>query len=114
MRISDWSSDVCSSDLHPARRVPVVSVVAGVADEIPDRGIEHPCPPKGRVAKRFRDPATKKARDVAFRRKLIDLRQSGDQIGRASCRERGCRYVEYRVVAGPLQNKNKNRKKKHK
>src|SRR3546814_7070165 len=81
MRISDWSSDVCSSDLHPARRVPVVSVVAGVADEIPDRGIEHPCPPKGRVAKRFRDPATKKARDVAFRRKLIDLRQSGDLFG---------------------------------
>src|SRR3546814_13683572 len=29
MRISDWSSDVCSSDLEIARRAPMVDVIVG-------------------------------------------------------------------------------------
>src|SRR3546814_16581613 len=29
------------------------------------------------------------------------------EIGRASCRERGCRYVQIQVVAGPLKKKHK-------
>src|SRR3546814_13182420 len=32
---------------------------------------------------------------------------SGGGIGRASCRERGCKYVEYSVVAGTLKKKKK-------
>src|SRR3546814_3838825 len=34
MRISDWSSDVCSSDLHDAELVVVVRVVGVVAEAV--------------------------------------------------------------------------------
>src|SRR3546814_13045144 len=48
MRISDWSSDVCSSDLHPeeARAVgaPAHAVVAGTEAAAEDDGeLRHPC-----------------------------------------------------------------------
>src|SRR3546814_7051228 len=73
MRISDWSSDVCSSDLGLQREhllagaVPLVLPVAGSSDDVRDR-----------------------LRDVVEHR--------GDlggvlEIGRASCRERVCQYV---------------------
>src|SRR3546814_4451640 len=72
MRISDWSSDVCSSDL------------AGACDAI----AMHPAaihPANDKVA-----PQTR----LLIR---IDryLRAAGatNQIGRASCRERVCQYV---------------------
>src|SRR3546814_7386460 len=39
MRISDWSSDVCSSDLQCVGGVPVVAVVQGAGD---DRDAELP------------------------------------------------------------------------
>src|SRR3546814_2961093 len=74
MRISDWSSDVCSSDLaqpvapadrgHPAQRIAKFS---GVGDEVqlvalaPAVGVHRQRPP--------------------------------EKIGRASCRERVCQYV---------------------
>src|SRR3546814_3513099 len=32
MRISDWSSDVCSSDLHPKRHYPVLYALPGTSN----------------------------------------------------------------------------------
>src|SRR3546814_7634595 len=64
MRISDWSSDVCSSDLEgmmPRTRRPA-------------------CRPWGRA------PAPRTERMAA-------LRLGRGKIGRASCRERVCQYV---------------------
>src|SRR3546814_5853350 len=65
MRISDWSSDVCSSDLHLHRLVehdrPEVEQEEGV-----------------RIVARV---GVRGATDVAV------------EIGRASCRERVCQYV---------------------
>src|SRR3546814_4909579 len=67
MRISDWSSDVCSSDLFPGEEEPVSSpddyraLLDHSVDIVIDGG---PC---GTV------PTT--------------------EIGRASCRERVCQYV---------------------
>src|SRR3546814_6291357 len=63
MRISDWSSDVCSSDLRRGRLVPPHDV-----DRIVPHGDE--------------------MRPDAFQRpgRLLG-------IGRASCRERVCQYV---------------------
>src|SRR3546814_14771731 len=112
MRISDWSSDVCSSDLrhqlhHPAR--------AGVAD----RGaVELAFLPRDRVDE---GPVAFVARGDAHRREARDLdrveavrlRAAADhhaqvgaadllgelpreymvEIGRASCRERVWQYV---------------------
>src|SRR3546814_8558323 len=45
MRISDWSSDVCSSDLaevHGHRQHVAAGVVGVVADEVDPSGREHP------------------------------------------------------------------------
>src|SRR3546814_2539691 len=79
MRISDWSSDVCSSDLafhhldggalQPARHV----VFPDARGERQLRREEH----GGRVAEADGDGAGLAARE----------------IGRASCRERVCQYV---------------------
>src|SRR3546814_2029019 len=77
MRISDWSSDVCSSDLLEKRRaalegkVAVIKVGGATETEIEE--------------KKFRvDDAV-----AAVKAALED----GIEIGRASCRERVCQYV---------------------
>src|SRR3546814_18730986 len=84
-RISDWSSDVCSSDLHwlapyaifygyrsggGACRAPLVSYWSALSQS---NARCHPLSPA--------------------------------QIGRASCRERVCQYVSISVVAGTSKNK---------
>src|SRR3546814_12699969 len=106
MRISDWSSDVCSSDLVDrgarALRIGAAVLKAGV-------DLQHP----------FRAPDVDSARAARLRPPLLyrqivpavgivgmderaDLGRRlvavvdlavGGQIGRASCRERGCQYV---------------------
>src|SRR3546814_10792011 len=66
MRISDWSSDVCSSDL--ARAAAALHGSGTVA------------PSLRRPAGMARYPGARRARH-------------GRQLGRASCRERVCQYV---------------------
>src|SRR3546814_16052400 len=75
MRISDWSSDVCSSDLVHIRRLRAAVFLhhRGITRE----GTEH----------LFRD--------------LAGLHIA--EIGRASCRERVCQYVSISVVAVSLK-----------
>src|SRR3546814_7682767 len=87
MRISDWSSDGCSSDL------------AGGAD----RAVE-PAPERGRAWKILglepgalprERPAARLARDIVravARNEDVGARIER-QIGRASCRDRVCQYV---------------------
>src|SRR3546814_11802205 len=100
MRISDWSSDVCSSDLvrlepgmllqpngvAPARvrqRQEIGPIVAPVAHRLGKR--------------RLTPPAEVMTLGVhADQQSQLDLRQGGTQrrkIGSASCRERVCQYV---------------------
>src|SRR3546814_2270794 len=78
MRISDWSSDVCSSDLTVAEAVP----------EAVDGGF-------ARVARGRIVAAQVGARAVGRRAILIfgGQVQIAIEIGRASCRERVCQYV---------------------
>src|SRR3546814_10586916 len=73
MRISDWSSDVCSSDLDPVRLM--------TAYQLPLYDIDFALKEVERLAK------DKKARCV----QLTPF--PSEQIGRASCRERVCQYV---------------------
>src|SRR3546814_9929167 len=76
MRISDWSSDVCSSDLlaDAARRKKLGSALETFAGEPRDHQ---------KVAQGF-------ANGLVI---VHDRRRPAPEIGRASCRERVCQYV---------------------
>src|SRR3546814_16277257 len=78
MRISDWSSDVCSSDLSVPRRRVSVSVTQASAPAC--------------VTMTTRTPP-------------LLLSPRWIKIGRASCRERVCQYVYISVVAVSLKKK---------
>src|SRR3546814_20820448 len=105
MRISDWSSDVCSSDLqavargdrphHPGRatgRLPV--------RDRAERGGERTDALDGGLAGRRRQLVAVGVGRVAAHVELAGraeperiFRADIDKIGRASWRERGCQYV---------------------
>src|SRR3546814_3613102 len=92
MRISDWSSDVCSSDLRLARACRVAPADAGG-----DRwacaagGVVRGEPAQGLPLARVRRPAPHPALRRWAPAGLTDWRRI--KIGRASCRERVCQYV---------------------
>src|SRR3546814_1299996 len=83
MRISDWSSDVCSSDLL----TPVQAAALFKAAGFPIGADKHPVNRCGQQA----DPR------VLFDDMNDDGRAEAifidQEIGRASCRERVCQYV---------------------
>src|SRR3546814_7348736 len=80
MRISDWSSDVCSSDLFIAARVRV----PGVRDD-PVVASVHLMSPLAGGANTF---AQWNHRITAAKAEFADWAETAGQIGRASCRER--------------------------
>src|SRR3546814_14906414 len=94
MRMSDWSSDVCSSDLArtstptPRRcamkRLIVILAAAGFASVA---GAQQPT-------------------EVEQGLELDAAAVAVGKIGRASCRERVCQYVKISVVALSLQKNN--------
>src|SRR3546814_16781735 len=98
MRISDWSSDVCSSDLAPVRAKQAAQGHIGqirLAYNGPggSYAVVH-------LARRLR------AEHPSIQLDLVGPMYSGEEIGRASCRERGCQYVEISVVDVTLKKKN--------
>src|SRR3546814_19862995 len=92
MRISDWSSDVCSSDLG--------THAFGVASHRHGPEIEQEL-----------SASAGRPLVVNFTPHLMPMNRgmlaSIYEIGRASCRERVCPYVSISVVAGSLKKKNK-------
>src|SRR3546814_20039453 len=105
MRISDWSSDVCSSDLgafwrsrsrFPGHRVAPVTVSSAV---------------RGGLSFLDSVAAALGARRILCGRlcahhHVLGQGLSGDpEIGRASCRERVCQYVKISVGAETLKQK---------
>src|SRR3546814_17206707 len=109
MRISDWSSDVCSSDLTDLAQ----GVIAVEPCQRLDRRLVLP------AGKRFplggeRGAACLIVRQTAHavgnvrgvRVVILDLRhRDSEQIGRASCRARVCQYVSISVVSASLKKK---------
>src|SRR3546814_12092229 len=108
MRISDWSSDVCSSDL-------AAGMQAGVDEEVvADAALQNKALQEGQP---LRSEALVQRRGQIERILQAGIRRQGfqrlfpavappvqqarqaeifagrRQIGRASCRERGCQYV---------------------
>src|SRR3546814_4616878 len=82
MRISDWSSDVCSSDLT------IVEVFGAAVTERYQIITEHR---PGRIITFDSGLGEGRADDVV----IVQIVQSGRtrEIGRASCRDRVCQYV---------------------
>src|SRR3546814_17653411 len=101
MRISDWSSDVCSSDLlRPLPRIGGAERRLGediVVIFVDDRALDDR---RAVVQQRGNDAA--RVELSVFRRVMLEL-----EIGRASCRDRVCQYVLISVVAVSLKNKKK-------
>src|SRR3546814_3724917 len=88
MRISDWSSDVCSSDLLYRTCVACHSLEAGSHLTGPSlAGLWQG--PAGKVEGFARYSAGLRSADFDWDATVLDAWQ----IGRASCRERGCQYV---------------------
>src|SRR3546814_4024408 len=103
MRISDWSSDVCSSDLEvllskiDEKLQPVLDEVlrrnAGEAEF--HQAVHEVLESLGRVVAKHPDYTShaliericEPERQIIFHVPWVD-----DEIGRASCRERGCQY----------------------
>src|SRR3546814_2556918 len=87
MRISDWSSDVCSSDLLAARHLDAAALgrlARGGDLRRRHRGAVRPAG----VAVDALEP------DRAVRHRGVEIGGGGKAaIGRAACRERGCQYV---------------------
>src|SRR3546814_18357365 len=92
MRISDWSSDVCSSDLF-ARLVDARERLQRYAAAVILQGAAQILPVAAHGERRGADRAA-------------EIEGEDLEIGRASCRERVCQYVSISVVAGSLKKKN--------
>src|SRR3546814_5487248 len=75
MRISDWSSDVCSSDLGAIQRIGL-DVQRQIAIGLARGGL-----------------AADQRQCQHHERQNAQDRQVAGEIGRASCRERVCQYV---------------------
>src|SRR3546814_21075053 len=98
MRISDWSSDVCSSDLEPLARhirtdIGLILVVGGEDLDLALAGLGVIL--GGHLRRQHRAGALEIGIDARLK------------IGRASCRERVCQYVSISVVAVSLKKKEK-------
>src|SRR3546814_17196962 len=101
MRISDWSSDVCSSDLFSVMGLSVFFHASHVDHLGFTLLFDELCAAEGEGMLHLRDLAAAIGLDrrymtdvvhVDFDRFLLDS-LLGAEIGRASCRERVCRYV---------------------
>src|SRR3546814_20150805 len=119
MRISDWSSDVCSSDLPwsltlaACRALPVDAKIRLREDRFsPDR--RRVAPLRAKIRRRLsailglRSTWAPARRQYAPRRRICSpsqVRSGRLPIGRASCRERVCQYVYISVVAASIQKK---------
>src|SRR3546814_14021179 len=99
MRISDWSSDVCSSDLLGSDVVLALDCAAteffkNGKYEISGEGLSlSPEQMAEYLAALVKDYPIKSIEDGMSEDDFTGWKARTDQIGRASCRERVCQYV---------------------
>src|SRR3546814_12045354 len=106
MRISDWSSDVCSSDLVTAIGFVTDRAERALAIEANhllggDAVVRGDQPIAGLLREAASAPWLAHTETVEF----SSMIRVGEEIGRASCRERVCPDVLISVVAVSLKNK---------
>src|SRR3546814_20596136 len=99
MRISDWSSDVCSSDLHGLEGTLKDKQAAGAcaddakfADELGDM-VELARTPNDRQRHAHAVAHGPGEGEIIAAHHAIPIDGIDDEIGRASCRERVCQNV---------------------
>src|SRR3546814_3699918 len=85
MRISDWSSDVCSSDLGLVRTFQNVRLFKNLTVLENLLVAQHTHIETRLLPGLFKVPS--------FRRSEQEAQKNAVEIGRASCRERVCQYV---------------------
>src|SRR3546814_14648248 len=90
MRISDWSSDVCSSDLGGAA---LAREAGGLAKGLPPRFNRLREQPLHETAQTKEGAVFLEAFAAALLDKIGRILWLDTKIGRASCRERVCQYV---------------------
>src|SRR3546814_16280762 len=106
MRISDWSSDVCSSDL--AGKITVVwAAPTGTTSEI-RRTVLQPGSTTWSPALRIGTVTNPRPKLTHVQNLTIVTAGQGRENGRASSRESECRYVSISVVAVSIKKKKKN------
>src|SRR3546814_11938003 len=113
MRISDWSSDVCSSDLLLIPPAPKISCARRTAEQRAAGRAQQPMAGKEFQVIRHRLVSPHTSCSASGKREPFDTcaiksraanrtrfgtdewaaRYKVTEIGRASCRERGCQYV---------------------
>src|SRR3546814_13902958 len=91
MRISDWSSDVCSSDLGK------------VLDQF-----SNPDNPRAHIESTGPELWKQTGGEITHFVSAMGTTGTIMEIGRASCRERVCQYVSISVVAVSLNKKEEN------
>src|SRR3546814_21152157 len=97
MRISDWSSDVCSSDLHAIE--PVHALRSPLPPSVQDDfgiAVRAEYVAFGLQLRSDRSEIINLAIEGQGKRSIVGqhrLRAACKKIGRASCRERVCQYV---------------------
>src|SRR3546814_15695619 len=96
MRISDWSSDVCSSDLGMVSRM-----IEAKPEELRQWLEEAAGISKYKDRRKETESRIKQTRENLER--LNELRTEIQQIGRASCRAGVREYVENPVAAGTIE-----------
>src|SRR3546814_19355219 len=125
MRISDWSSDVCSSDLQFSRSFTVSvertlsilkpdviakNVVGQVVARIESAGLKVIASRMTHLTQTEAEGFYAVHRERPFFGDLVKFMISGPEIGSASCRERVCKYVSISVVAVSLKKKTQTNK----
>src|SRR3546814_12111016 len=114
MRISDWSSDVCSSDLLAIdpHRIVGFGEQRGRHIEAWGVAVQQITASLVRAFAHAHIEVALIAVDLSLIDHRADLRARLERtIGRASCRERGCQYVEISVVAVSLKKKIRQKKR---
>src|SRR3546814_13004586 len=102
MRISDWSSDVCSSDLLHMQESPAMAHASvDSASFATGDSVTLTIDQSSKAALSVDQPPERSLwASLPFCMTVLAA-----EIGRASCRERVCQYVEISVVAVSLKNK---------
>src|SRR3546814_17642200 len=109
MRISDWSSDVCSSDLRDKRFF--AQIQAAISVDAIFKALENWMKTEDNLGCLFlrayaeTGGDTPKIADAVSAHKAAFWRKIREEIGRAACRERVCQYGSISVVAGKLKKK---------
>src|SRR3546814_19430558 len=106
MRISDWSSDVCSSDLpkraacptahtgRPLRLAVQDAALSRLKHGFDSRRGHHSLPPcLALQCRQEESPARHSAPSSSGQDAALSRLKQGFEIGRESCRERVCQYV---------------------